>query len=59
MKEPFSKLDFRATCPGLGKGTYNAFLDKHSEDNPGGNSKLFKRNGPGRFTCIRPFRYGL
>jgi hypothetical protein len=59
LREPFSKADFRAACPGLGDGTYNAFLDKHSERNPGGTSELFRRTGPGRFTCLRPFRYGL
>jgi hypothetical protein len=59
LPEPFSKVDFRAACPGLGNGTYNAFLDKHSEGNPGGNSELFGRTRPGLFACLRPFRYGL
>jgi len=59
LTEPFAKNDFRAACPGLGHGTYNAFLDKHAEGNPGGNSELFQRTSPGRFRCIRPFRYGL
>jgi hypothetical protein len=34
LKEPFSKKDFENSCPGLGHGTYNAFLDKHAVDNP-------------------------
>lgn len=59
LSEPFSKDDFRAACPGLGNGTYAAFLDKHSEGNPGHNSELFRREAPGLFSCLRPFRYGL
>lgn len=59
LLEPFSKDDFRRTCPGLGHGTYNAFLGKHSKGNPGGNSELFARESPGSFKCLRPFRYGL
>ena len=59
LREPFSKADFRATCPSFANGTYNAFLDKHSQGNPGRNSELFKRIGPGRFTCLRPFRYDM
>lgn len=59
LAEPFSKEDFRGSCPGLGTGTYNAFLDKHRQGNPGGNSALFERISPGRFRCLRPFRYGL
>jgi hypothetical protein len=38
---------------------YAAFLDKHAKGNPDGNSELFDRESPGRFTCLRPFRYGL
>lgn len=59
LGEPFSKENFRAACPGLGNGTYNAFLDKHRRGNPGGNSELFERVAPGQFKCLRPFRYGL
>jgi hypothetical protein len=59
LREPFSKQGFRAACPGLGNGTYNAFLDKHAVGNPGGNSELFVRVSPGKFECIRPFLYGL
>jgi hypothetical protein len=33
LKEPFAKKDFENSCPGLGYGTYNAFLDKHAVDN--------------------------
>ena len=59
LAEPFSRHDFRAACPGFGDGTYKAFLDKHAAGNPGGASELFQRVSPGRFTCIRPFRYRL
>jgi hypothetical protein len=59
LHEPFSKHDFRAASPGLGDGTHSAFLDKHAQGNPGGNSELFERVAPGSFNCLRPFRYGL
>ncbi len=59
ITEPFSKDRFREACPGFCNGTYNAFLDKHARGNPGGNSELFDRVSPGRFSCLRPFRYGF
>jgi hypothetical protein len=59
LVEPFTTQDFRRTCPGLGNGTYNAFLHKHSRGNPGNNSELFEKTGPGKFMCLRPFKYGL
>jgi len=59
LTESFSKDDFEAACPGFGSGTYNAFLDKHSQGNPGGASELFERVSAGRFRCLRPFHYGL
>lgn len=34
LVEPFSVKDFTVACPGLGKGTYNAFLYKHRRGNP-------------------------
>ena len=57
--EPFSNNDFRRACPGLGEGTYNAFLYKHRVDNPGGQSELFERTSPGQFKLVRPLKYGL
>ncbi len=59
LSEPFSRKEFRRACPGLGEGTYQAFLDKHRRGNPGGNSELFEKVAPGRFRLIRPFKYGL
>ena len=59
LVEPFSQNDFRSACRGLGNGTYQAFLHKHSKGNPGGNTELFTKVGPGRFKCIRPFKYGV
>ena len=59
LREPFSKGDFRTACPGLGNGTYNAFLWKHRQGNTGPTSELFVLVSPGRFKCLRPFRYGL
>ncbi len=57
--EPFTVQDFKRACPGLGAGTYQAFLYKHRRGNPGGNSELFERVSEGKFSCIRPFKYGL
>jgi hypothetical protein len=57
--EPFTSQDFQKNCPGLGDGTYNAFLPKHTKGNPGGNSELFERVGPEKFRCLRPFKYGF
>jgi hypothetical protein len=59
LREPFSKEDFRAACLGFGGGTYQAFLWKHREGNNGNASELFALVSPGRFNCLRPFRYGL
>jgi len=59
LKEPFTSNDFRHACPGLGEGTYNAFLHKHRKGNPGGTSELFELTSPGKFRLLRPFRYDL
>ena len=57
--EPFTNDDFRRACPGLGEGTYQAFLHKHRKGNPGGVSELFELTNPGKFRLLQPFRYGL
>ena len=57
--EPFSVEDFKNVCTGFSAGTYNAFLHKHRLENPGGNSELFELISPGKFKCLRPFKYGL
>ena len=59
LKEPFGQDDFRRACPGLGEGTYQAFLHKHRRGNPGGVSELFEIVTPGKFCLLRPFRYDL
>ena len=59
LAEPFSNGDFKAACPGFGKGTYKAFLHKHRLGNPGEESELFELLSPGQFVCLRPFKYGL
>ena len=58
LREPFSKEDFRSSCPGFGEGTYNAFLWKHRSGN-GNTSELFELVAPGCFRCLKPFRYGM
>jgi len=55
--EPFTCDDFRKACPGLGEGTYNAFLYKHRLENPGKNTELFKRVAVNKFILLRPFKY--
>ena len=57
--EPFSNQDFREACPGLGDGTYNAFLYKHKLGNKKNNSELVEQIGVNKFRLIRPFRYGV
>jgi hypothetical protein len=59
LKEPFGIQEFRSSCPGLGAGTYQAFLHKHRNGNPGNNSELFELESKGRFRLLRPFKYGL
>lgn len=59
LKEPFMNDDFRIACPGLGEGTYNAFLHKHRVNNPGGNSELFEKTAPNRFKLVKPIKYDL
>lgn len=59
LSEPFDRRGFEKACPRLGDGTYNAFLTKHRRGNPGGNSELFERVAPGKFKCMRLFRYGF
>jgi len=57
LREPFTKEDFRNTCPNLGAGTYQAFLDKHRVGNPGDNSELFVKVAPNLFKMVRPYLY--
>jgi len=59
IKEPFTVADFQKACPGLGRGTYRAFLYKHRLGNPGKKTELFELVGPGKFKFIRPFKYDL
>jgi hypothetical protein len=59
LKEPFGNAEFRRACPGLGEGTYQAFLYKHRKGNPGGQSELFELVEAGKFRVIRPFKYAV
>jgi len=58
LKEPFTSKDFKNACSGFGNGTYKAFLHKHSVGNPDSETELFKRVKPGRFKCVKPYKYG-
>ena len=53
LREPFSSEDFHRACPGFGKGTYNAFLWKHSIGNQGGQTELFVKIGANQFKRVR------
>lgn len=57
LREPFTSHDLRNACPGLGEGTYNAFLWKHRLGNPGNNSELFRKVSPGKFRLIKRERF--
>lgn len=59
LQEPFSPGQFREACPGLGEGTYRAFLAKHRVGNLGDQSELFEWTAPASFRLVRPIRYGL
>ena len=59
LKEPFTRDDFKKVCPDFGRGTYNAFLWKHSLENSGGETELFIKVSPGKFKLVKPFKYGL
>lgn len=59
LKEPFSLEEFRSACPGLGDGTYQAFLHKHRKGNPGGNSELLELVSEGKFRLLKPTKYGF
>jgi len=59
LKEPFTRDDFKKACPDFGRGTYNAFLWKHSLENSGGETELFIKVSPGKFKLVKPFKYGL
>lgn len=47
LAEPFSSADFEKACPGFGRGTYRAFLWKHSGG--GKETALLEKVAPGRF----------
>ena len=59
LMEPFNAKEFRKACPGFADSTYGTFLGKHEENNPGGNSRLFKRVSRGVYKLLRPFKYGM
>lgn len=60
LSEPFTKADFRRTCPGLTDATYRAFLWRHSGGGAAPkDSLLLERVAPAGFRLSRPFKYGL
>lgn len=58
IKEPFGVRDFEKACPGLGRGTYRAFLYKHAIGD-GTTTELFEKVSPGEFKLVRPLRYAV
>ena len=59
IKEPFTAKDLRNGGLGIPHNTCGTFPHKHAVGNPGNNSELFERVAPGKFRCLRPFKYGL
>ncbi len=59
IKEPFTVKDLRNGGLGIPDGTCGTFPHKHALGNPDSQSELFERVAPGKFRCVRPFRYGL
>jgi len=53
LRQPFSNKDFEAACPGFGRGTYQAFLWKHREGNPSGQTEHFKLVASNQFVLLR------
>jgi len=49
MAEPFTPDMVRRSCPGWRDHTYGVFLPKHRVGNPGRNTELFVRVGPGLY----------
>lgn len=52
LPRQFTSNDFKKACPGFGKGTYNAFLWKHREGNPGEKPEYFRKIDRGLFERI-------
>lgn len=55
LAEPFDADAVKRACPGWADRTYQVFLAKHAVGNPGNNTELFVRVGPGLYRLfLRP-----
>jgi len=52
LPSAFSAEDVEHACPGWGHGTYNAYLWKHAEGNPGRYPEYFRKVGPNSFELL-------
>jgi len=57
--EPFTISNFKDICPGWSEYTYRNFLARHEICNPKSKSDLFVRIERGKYSVVRPFKYGL
>jgi len=49
LSEPFDAAAVKRACPDWADRTYQVFLAKHADGNPGGNTVLFVRVAPGLY----------
>ena len=49
----FGPKEVAVACPGWSKRTYSVFLPKHRVGNPGGDTELFERAGPGLYRMLK------
>jgi hypothetical protein len=52
LGERFRPDDLRRACPGWAHHTYEVFLPKHRQGNPGGYTAYFRRNADGTYSLL-------
>ena len=52
LPERFRAEDVRRICPGWDYRTYNNFLPKYRQGNPGGHAEYFKRHRDGSYSLL-------
>ena len=53
LRPIFGPKEVAVACPGWSKRTYSVFLPKHRVGNPGGDTELFDRVGPGLYRILK------
>lgn len=59
LREPFNASDVYKICNKWKKKIWSSFLPQHRVCNPNAKSILFVRIESGKYSVIRPFKYGL